>query len=309
MQQISNNDSWTGTSDFVSEAIMGWYSRKHGEEPWGLELLRTAMTEDCYDGVQFGPNARDQFNKTCGNRLVVDVCAEDEEDSGNDIFDKYCEIAASILECSSIEISDVLLRRRNTSKMVKPITPTSVENRSSVHTYTELWNVKKTHEMLIECADNAKISTVFKVVENPIISKCGEYYEVPVNYRYSVDRDCGRLYADGSSFQGCSGFMRRYLTCDGIAGREVVDIDMDNCFPVIFNQLMQRIGHEMKAVQYYINNREPALADVMRYYNVTRGVAKTLFLISLHGGDFKHHLTSEYNFNMDDYSPISLVKR
>ena len=67
---------------------------------------------------------------------------------------------------------------------------------------------------------------------------------------------------------------------------------------------MQRIGHEMKAVQYYINNREPALADVMRYYNVTRGVAKTLFLISLHGGDFKHHLTSEYNFNMDDYSDV-----
>jgi hypothetical protein len=103
-----------------------------------------------------------------------------------------------------------------------------------------------------------------------------------VEYYHGGGRDAGRLYGS-KSIQRMSGGTRDYLLAD-----THTDIDIDNCFPVIFHQVCARLNLDADALTGYIKNRKGIFKVIMdRHPELTRGDVKKGLLISLHVGGYK----------------------
>jgi hypothetical protein len=89
---------------YISESVMDWYSKCDREYDNGLELLRVAMYEPRYMGVEFGPNVRESFNARCSEESSI------YEEGDEDAYDTYCQMAAIDVGCTAKEIDYVLSR-------------------------------------------------------------------------------------------------------------------------------------------------------------------------------------------------------
>lgn len=65
-----------------------------------------------------------------------------------------------------------------------------------------------------------------------------------------------------------------------------VDIDICNCQPTLLEQLFKKYNLKTKCLTKYINDRESVLNEIINHYNVTRQIAKNLFIILLFNGTF-----------------------
>lgn len=90
---------------------------------------------------------------------------------------------------------------------------------------------------------------------------------------FSYKSDGFRLIPNG--FSCC---MMNKVLRHTIAGENNIDIDIDNCHPVILSWYCKIKNWSCENLNNYINNRETFLNDVMVYYEIDRGSAKTKIL-------------------------------
>lgn len=83
----------------------------------------------------------------------------------------------------------------------------------------------------------------------------------------------GRMIPNGYS---CC-FMNKILR-HTIAGESNIDIDVDNCHPVILSWYSKVKGWDSKHLDDYVSNREKILQDTMTHYEISRDEAKTKIL-------------------------------
>ena len=106
---------------------------------------------------------------------------------------------------------------------------------------------------------------------------------VGVRYRRSNGYRFGRVYP-AHSLSLCS--LRREIR-HTIARDLFVDIDIANAHPALIYQTAKYHGIKCSTLEEYVLYREAKLLDVMQTYNVSRDIAKDLFIILLYFGSFQ----------------------
>jgi hypothetical protein len=107
-----------------------------------------------------------------------------------------------------------------------------------------------------------------------------------VIYDFVDGKDCGRLQAKNASLQRVfNGF--RGILCNEIT----YDLDMVNCHPTILVNLCKKHKIKYNELESYVENRDSYLNEIMVEFNVSRSVAKSLFLKCIN----KEDLTPKYN--------------
>jgi hypothetical protein len=94
----------------------------------------------------------------------------------------------------------------------------------------------------------------------------------------------GRVYANKSLSLGS---IRREIR-HTLAHDIYVDIDVENCHPVILKQLCDMNGTKCKYLSQYVTNRAKYLKEVMDKYDVSRDTAKNLFIRLLYFGKIEN---------------------
>jgi hypothetical protein len=94
----------------------------------------------------------------------------------------------------------------------------------------------------------------------------------------------GRRFERPRGLQGSSRLIRRICSA-----KYYRDWDIENAYPVILEGKLRAEGIPCPTLSAYTTQRDKYLSDVMNKLNVTRAVAKELFIISLHCGDWHNH--------------------
>lgn len=106
---------------------------------------------------------------------------------------------------------------------------------------------------------------------------------ITTRYNYTIPK-FGRVYTKGR-FVSLGFFPREihsFLACDNY-----IDIDIENCHPVLTLQLCEKYGIQCTELKNYIEHRNEYLQKVMTEFNVSRDSAKILFLQMMYGGSYK----------------------
>ena len=111
-------------------------------------------------------------------------------------------------------------------------------------------------------------------------------------YTYCKNRNDGRLYGD-NTLQNVPKEIRGFI-CDGIS----TDIDINNAHPVILLELCKKYNIVSPCLDYYVNNRNKCLNEIMEDDNCNRIQAKKKILISTN--DFKKIKSKNSFFNKYD---------
>lgn len=116
-----------------------------------------------------------------------------------------------------------------------------------------------------------------------------------VIYRKNKDTKRGRVY-DSNSTHFLMSILKNTILEDGI-----IDLDIVNCQPVIYYNLMKRLGFDMSNsyVKYLIENRDGILKDIMNKYGLDRSQTKEIFIGIMYGMSKKR--TIEDYGNVFDY--------
>lgn len=121
-------------------------------------------------------------------------------------------------------------------------------------------------------------------------SLCNAFYKSNNNhkviYGFVENKDFGRLQAKNASlqrvFNGFRGILSHNLT---------YDLDMVNCHVCIMVNLCKKHKIRCDELEKYIENRDDYLNEIMIEFDISRSIAKTLFLKCLN----KEELTPKYN--------------
>lgn len=122
-----------------------------------------------------------------------------------------------------------------------------------------------------------------KKMENYILSYCGKT-EKEVTYLFGATSECdyGRVYADKSFGQLWSA-VKNTVSVD-----DYIDIDMVNSQANIMHQMaIKDLGMsegDLPQFTRYVNERDEYICEVMEHYNVSRRLAKLLFITLMNGG-------------------------
>ena len=106
---------------------------------------------------------------------------------------------------------------------------------------------------------------------------------VPVTYNKTNGFKYGRVFPSRSL--GAVGIRREVRGT--LFNKNMVDIDIENCHPVLSSQLCEANGINNKYLENYVLNRPELLEHIQDLYNVSRDKAKNLFIILLYFGSFK----------------------
>ena len=125
--------------------------------------------------------------------------------------------------------------------------------------------------------------------------------QASVNYHKSGSK-FGRVYAKHAlGLQSLRKEIRHTLT-HGI----YVDIDIENCHPVLLMLIIESNGIACKYLRRYVENREEALTQIMTIYDVTREASKQLFIRLLYGGSFDAWV---WDNNLNDAVEAAFLKK
>jgi hypothetical protein len=119
-------------------------------------------------------------------------------------------------------------------------------------------------------------------------SKNGDVYPVIYNKGLNDFAENGRWFRIGNSMQNCPSKLRNTL-CKG----KYIDVDMQNCGPMILEQLCKRYDIECPSLRDYNQHREDRLTEFSPFLD--RGQAKTLMIRLLNGGSVKEEERDEVN--------------
>ncbi len=113
---------------------------------------------------------------------------------------------------------------------------------------------------------------------------------VHVKYNRVDGMNCGRSNPDKS----LGLFSIRREIRQTLSKNKYVDIDIDNCHPVILNQILEANNIENPYLQSYIKNRQKWFDNINDYYNIgelcnfdkikMKEIPKTLFIRIMYGG-------------------------
>jgi hypothetical protein len=105
-----------------------------------------------------------------------------------------------------------------------------------------------------------------------------------VHYKYAQGTSCGRLFSSGLSFQSCTVATRSFCSA-----RFYVEDDLVNAFPTIMSQVFKQAGLSSPFLDDYVTRREEVFKEI-ETGALSRSDLKKLFLVSLHGGNYFHHI-------------------
>jgi len=105
-----------------------------------------------------------------------------------------------------------------------------------------------------------------------------------VKYDYVVP-NFGRVFATKGTYISMGSMPREIKGT--LASDYYIDIDINNCHPVLMVQLCDKYKIACEPLRLYVNNRDKYLKDVMNEYNVDRDAAKILYLQLMYGGSYE----------------------
>ena len=76
-----------------------------------------------------------------------------------------------------------------------------------------------------------------------------------------------------------------------------IDIDIENCHPIMLDNILDYHNIDHPLLKKYINNRENYLEEVNKFHNVNRDKSKTLFLILMYGGSYDNWINKNSDIN------------
>ncbi|MFN9898967.1 MAG: hypothetical protein ACK55Z_09285, partial [bacterium] len=85
-----------------------------------------------------------------------------------------------------------------------------------------------------------------------------------------------------------------------------IDIDIENCHPVLLYQICEHNNIKFKYLKKYIDNRAEKLQEIMDHYNVSKDQAKQLFIQLLYFGTFDSWCL---NHNIENKEPQKFIKK
>lgn len=103
-----------------------------------------------------------------------------------------------------------------------------------------------------------------------------------VKYNKAKNMKYGRV----SPFKSLGLFSIRRELRHTLARDNYIDIDIENCHPVLLLQILQANGIECKYLKKYVTNRDEIFEEVKAKYNVSRDEAKVLFIQLMYYGSF-----------------------
>ena len=103
-----------------------------------------------------------------------------------------------------------------------------------------------------------------------------------VRYNFTIP-NYGRVYASGK-YISMGSFPREIRAT--LAADNYVDIDINNCHPVLALQLCDKYNIRCDELREYVNNRDSYLKKCMDTFNCCRDAAKVLFLQIMYGGSY-----------------------
>ena len=101
-----------------------------------------------------------------------------------------------------------------------------------------------------------------------------------VVFKFAKGKSSGRVYS-GVGFQACTKATRFFCSA-----RFYVEDDLVNAFPTIMSQVFKRAGLKTPFLDDYVTKREE-LVQILGSPALTRDALKSLFLVSLHGGNYR----------------------
>lgn len=116
------------------------------------------------------------------------------------------------------------------------------------------------------------------------LKKYNKKKNIWVRYEFIIPQ-FGRVYAKHDNISMGS-FPREIRGT--LANDNYVDIDINNCHPVLAVQLCDKYNVECEALRDYVNKRDEYLKKCMNEFNCDRDAAKTLFLRIMYGGSYNN---------------------
>ena len=110
-----------------------------------------------------------------------------------------------------------------------------------------------------------------------------KYGKVKVTYNKNKNNKYGRSNPDKALGLFCIRREIRHTLC----GDSMADIDVDNCHPVILNQLCENENIDHYELNKYVKNRDEYFTAGMNAYGCSREDIKVLFIIYCYGGGIK----------------------
>ena len=104
-----------------------------------------------------------------------------------------------------------------------------------------------------------------------------------IQYKKAKDMQFGRV----SPNKALGLFSIRREIRHTLARDNYVDIDIENCHPVLLLQILQANNIECKYLKQYVNKRDEKLDEVKQEYGVDRDKAKKLFIQLMYFGKFE----------------------
>ena len=103
-----------------------------------------------------------------------------------------------------------------------------------------------------------------------------------VDFRYAQGKSSGRVWS-GVGFQICTKGTRAFCSA-----RFYVEDDLVNAFPTILCQVFKQTGLQTPFLDEYVARREELFQELCSPPALDRDAVKHLFLISLHGGNYRN---------------------
>ena len=145
------------------------------------------------------------------------------------------------------------------------------------------------------CFDNEKqqLEKYLKLVKNN---------EAIITYTQTKNTKYGRVFPKNA----VGLFSIRREIRHTLARDNYIDIDVENCHPVILYQICDAYNIKCNYLKYYIDNRTEILNEVMTKYNVNKDAAKQLFIQLLYFGTFESWCE---NHNISDNEPLRFISK
>jgi len=151
---------------------------------------------------------------------------------------------------------------------------------------------KLIHSTLLKNKFNNPMAKVHQTEKNQLI----KYKNLITNDGYALVRynrvknmNCGRVNPKNS----LGLFSIRREIRHTLAKQRYVDLDIDNCHPVILNQILKQNNKESKYLDSYVKDRKKWLNMVCEHYNIKgneiqmKEIPKALFIRIMYGGGLK----------------------
>ena len=149
---------------------------------------------------------------------------------------------------------------------------------------------KLIHSTLLRDTFNNKVAAIYKNEKQQLQKYLAKYDNgrVPITYKRCDNNPYGR---SNPAFAVGLYPIRREIRHTLASGR-MVDLDVQNCHPVMLSQICEYEKFEHPCLSDYCINRSNYFALIQKHYGCSDEVSKNLFIMLINGGGFKKWLSN-----------------